>query len=77
MDLRHFAAAQYGMAAGITYPVQPKEFLPNAASHGLATTGWLFVPMNCANGQACRLHIVFRGCKQYQTYRYFSQALAR
>jgi hypothetical protein len=52
------------------------EFLPNAASHGLASTGWLFVPMDCANGQACRLHIVFHGCKQYQTYLYFSSGAA-
>ena len=52
------------------------EFLANPTSHGLADTGWLFVPTDCANGQACRLHIVFHGCKQYQTYLYFSSGAA-
>jgi len=32
--------------------------------------------MDCANGQACRLHIVFHGRKQYQTYLYFSSGAA-
>jgi chitodextrinase len=30
------------------------------------STGWLFVPQNCANGQACRLVVALHGCLQYQ-----------
>jgi Esterase PHB depolymerase len=30
------------------------------------STGWLFVPASCANGQACRLVIALHGCLQYQ-----------
>jgi hypothetical protein len=65
-----------GRLQGIVHPVRPNEFRENAASHGLASTGWLFAPRDCANGQACRLHIVFHGCKQYQTNLYFSPGVA-
>jgi len=41
------------------------EFIPHPNSHSMANTGWLYVPTNCANGQACKLHVVFHGCKQY------------
>jgi poly(3-hydroxybutyrate) depolymerase len=51
-----------------------REFLANAARHGLAEEGWLFVPADCANGQPCRLHVAFHGCKQYQSYQYFDPA---
>jgi poly(3-hydroxybutyrate) depolymerase len=61
-----------GQLQGSFIEFDQSEFLANPTSHGLADTGWLFVPTDCANGQACRLHIVFHGCKQYQTYRYFS-----
>lgn len=30
----------------------------------LAKTGYLYVPSACANGQSCRLHVSFHGCKQ-------------
>ena len=32
--------------------------------HGLAPTGWLFVPKDCAAGVSCGLHVVFHGCQQ-------------
>jgi hypothetical protein len=50
------------------------EFVPNPNSHSMANTGWAYVPQNCANGQTCRLHVVFHGCKQYPTYSYFDGA---
>jgi len=61
-----------GQLQGSFFQFDQSEFLANPTSHGLADTGWLFVPTDCASGQACRLHIVFHGCKQYETYRYFS-----
>ncbi|NPT57373.1 extracellular catalytic domain type 2 short-chain-length polyhydroxyalkanoate depolymerase [Paraburkholderia elongata] len=48
------------------------EFIPNPNSHSMATTGWAYVPANCAAGQACKLHVVFHGCKQYPVYSYFA-----
>jgi chitodextrinase len=38
----------------------------NANNYSMDSTGWLFVPQNCANGQACRLVVALHGCLQYQ-----------
>lgn len=32
--------------------------------HGMASTGWLYVPADCAAGATCRLHVAFHGCLQ-------------
>ena len=32
--------------------------------HGMATTGWLYVPASCAAGETCRLHVALHGCLQ-------------
>lgn len=34
------------------------------SGHGMAKTGWVFVPQACAAGAPCKLHVVFHGCKQ-------------
>ena len=34
------------------------------SGHGMAATGWVYVPQSCTAGAACRLHVVFHGCKQ-------------
>lgn len=34
------------------------------SGHGMAATGWAYVPQSCASGATCRLHVVFHGCKQ-------------
>ena len=41
-------------------------YAAEAGSTGLAESGWMYVPENCAAGSAdtCRLHVVFHGCKQ-------------
>jgi len=37
---------------------------PFVSGHGMASTGWVYVPQACAAGQSCRLHVVLHGCKQ-------------
>jgi hypothetical protein len=37
------------------------QFISN---HGMATTGWAYVPSDCSGGQQCKLHVVLHGCKQ-------------
>ena len=32
--------------------------------HGMASTGWAYVPATCSAGATCRLHVVFHGCRQ-------------
>jgi len=48
----------------VTFDQRPYAAL--AGSAGLAATGWMYVPEACATGaaNACRLHVVFHGCKQ-------------
>lgn len=38
------------------------NFNPN--THGMASSGYAYVPATCAAGQACKLHVAFHGCKQ-------------
>ena len=39
---------------------------PFVSGHGMATTGWVYVPQGCAAGgaTACRVHVALHGCKQ-------------
>ncbi|MDF0604835.1 fibronectin type III domain-containing protein [Neisseriaceae bacterium TC5R-5] len=37
------------------------KFITN---HGMATTGWAYIPQACKAGSSCRLHVVMHGCKQ-------------
>lgn len=33
--------------------------------HGMATTGWVYVPQSCKSGkESCRLHVALHGCRQ-------------
>jgi len=34
------------------------------SGHGMAETGWIYVPKTCAGGATCTLHVVFHGCRQ-------------
>ncbi|HEX5796249.1 MAG TPA: PHB depolymerase family esterase [Geminicoccaceae bacterium] len=40
------------------------EFLPEATRHGMATTGFVYLPARCAEGAVCRVHVAFHGCRQ-------------
>lgn len=51
-----------------------RQFIANPGSHSMATSGWAYVPVSCQQGEPCKLHIVFHGCKQYPSYQYFSGA---
>lgn len=48
------------------------QFIANPSSHGMSNSGWVYAPESCQQGAACRLHIVFHGCKQYPDFQYFS-----
>jgi poly(3-hydroxybutyrate) depolymerase len=36
----------------------------NPSAHGMAESGFAYVPAGCAAAQACRLHVAFHGCEQ-------------
>jgi hypothetical protein len=39
-------------------------FVSNAATEGLAATGYYYVPASCAGGETCKVHVSFHGCEQ-------------
>lgn len=41
-----------------------QQALGGETASSIADKGFLYVPKQCAAGQACQLHIVFHGCKQ-------------
>ncbi|HTF74664.1 MAG TPA: fibronectin type III domain-containing protein [Bradyrhizobium sp.] len=61
-----------GQLGGSFINFNQSEFIDQATSHGMAPDGWLYVPATCGNKEGCKLHVVFHGCKQYETYRYSS-----
>lgn len=61
-----------GQLGGSFINFDQTQFIDQAADHGMAPDGWLYVPAACNNKESCKLHVVFHGCKQYETYRYFS-----
>lgn len=36
----------------------------SAGNPGMAATGWIYVPANCASGAQCKLHVALHGCLQ-------------
>jgi len=40
------------------------EFLTDPVRHGMAVTGYAYVPDDCAATPGCRVHIAFHGCRQ-------------
>lgn len=40
---------------------------PFVTAHGMAMTGWAYIPKACASGTTCRLHVALHGCKQNAT----------
>ena len=55
--------------AGRFIAFDQSEFIALPGWHGMADTGYLYVPPACdgsVDGQGCRLHVVFHGCLQDQ-----------
>ncbi|MBZ9613733.1 extracellular catalytic domain type 2 short-chain-length polyhydroxyalkanoate depolymerase [Rheinheimera maricola] len=64
--LRHLLAALHpksSVPSGTLLAIDQHK-LAAAATETLAQTGYLYVPQSCAEGQSCRLHVSFHGCKQ-------------
>jgi len=66
------SAKNTGTLGGSFIQFDQSAFLASPNSHSMDNAGWLYVPAACANQQACKLHVVFHGCKQYPAYSYFN-----
>jgi poly(3-hydroxybutyrate) depolymerase len=60
--------ARTGQLGGTFVEFDQSEFLPNPMTHGLDTSGWIYVPASCGAGQRCRVHVAFHGCRQGQNF---------
>jgi hypothetical protein len=52
------AAANYKQFDQTTY---------SAGNPGMAASGWVYVPANCAAGASCKLHVALHGCVQSES----------
>lgn len=52
------------LSAGNFLQFNQGQFITN---HGMATTGWAYIPQACSGGSPCRLHVVLHGCKQNES----------
>jgi len=64
--------ARTGTLGGRFEEFDQSEFLPDPTSHGLDTSGWIYVPASCSAGQPCRVHVALHGCRQGQNFRALS-----
>jgi poly(3-hydroxybutyrate) depolymerase len=55
------AARNNAPAAGNYIQFNQSQFTSNP---GMASTGYLYVPANCASGSQCKLHVALHGCQQ-------------
>ena len=53
-----------GTLGGKFIEIDQAEFLTNPTRHGMDNTAWIYVPKGCADGETCKLHIVYHGCLQ-------------
>ncbi|MYN01228.1 PHA-depolymerase-like protein [Pseudoduganella sp. DS3] len=61
LQARHANAA----AAGKLLEFDQSEFLAAPTTHGMADTGYVYIPPGCeAGGAGCKLHIALHGCVQ-------------
>ncbi|HYD63001.1 MAG TPA: fibronectin type III domain-containing protein [Noviherbaspirillum sp.] len=60
-------AKNTGTLSGTFVEFNQTDFIANPPSHGMANTGWLYVPASCGSNQACKLHVAVHGCQQDPT----------
>ena len=61
-------ARNNGTLSGSFIQFNQNAFCPNSncAAISMDSTGWVYVPQSCAQGQSCRLLVALHGCSQNQ-----------
>jgi len=63
------SARNDGAPGGSMLEFDQSEFLPQPTLHGMAASGYLYLPPGCdGSGAGCRLHVIFHGCLQDPTH---------
>jgi poly(3-hydroxybutyrate) depolymerase len=60
-------AAASSAATGTIVTIPQGNFIADPASHSLDVNAYAYVPKSCANGETCRVHVVFHGCEMGQS----------
>ena len=60
-------AKNSGTLGGTFVEYNQAEFIASPATHGMAASGWAYVPASCGSNQQCKLHVVVHGCQQDPT----------
>jgi poly(3-hydroxybutyrate) depolymerase/chitodextrinase len=60
-------AKNTGTLGGSFVEFNQTDFISSPTSHGMANTGWAYVPASCGSNQVCRAHVVLHGCQQDPT----------
>lgn len=60
-------ARNSGTPGGSWIEFSQAQFIASPATHGMADTGWAYVPASCAAKGRCKVHVVLHGCQQDPT----------
>ncbi|CAN7414300.1 fibronectin type III domain-containing protein [Pseudoduganella sp. LjRoot289] len=60
-------ARNSGTLGGSFVEYNQAEFIASPPTHGMAASGWAYVPASCGSNQQCKLHVVVHGCQQDPT----------
>ena len=60
-------AKNTGTLGGSFVEFNQADFIASPTTHGMANTGWLYVPASCGSNQVCKLHVALHGCQQDPT----------
>jgi len=60
-------AKNVGALGGSFVEFNQAEFIASPATHGMAASGWAYVPASCGAGQQCKVHVALHGCQQDPT----------
>lgn len=60
-------ARNTGTLGGAFIEFNQTEFIASPTTHGMAATGWAYVPASCASNGQCKVHVVVHGCQQDPT----------
>lgn len=60
-------AKNVGTLGGSFVEFNQTEFIASPTTHGMAASGWAYVPASCAANQQCKVHVVVHGCQQDPT----------
>jgi len=60
-------AKNTGAPGGSLVEFNQAEFIASPTTHGMAASGWAYVPASCAANGQCKVHVVVHGCQQDPT----------